>query len=148
EAERAGDAFARLDRQRGRARDERDAAAANGAQARERIEELGSKLASLASILGDERASLEKLDAAAEQAERDADSLAEALTVARVSASTLGEQIGAVRREASGLRDAAAKHRASQRDLAAHVQRASEQAQAHQKAAREAVEEIEALQQQ
>lgn len=146
EAERAGDAFARLDRQRGRARDDRDAAAANGAQARERVAELEGKLASLASILSDERAALEKLGEAAEQAERDADSLAEALTVARVSASTLGEQIGAVRREASGLRDTAAKHRASQRDLATHVQRASEQAQAHQKAAREAAEEIETLQ--
>lgn len=146
EAERAGDAFARLDRQRSRARDEHDAAAANGAQARAKVEELEGTLASLASILGDERAALEELGAAAEQAEKDADSLAEALTVARVSASTLGEQIGAVRREASGLRDAAAKHRTSQRDLAAHVQRASEQAQAHQKAAREAAEEIESLQ--
>lgn len=146
EAERAGDAFARLDRQRSRARDEHDAAAANGAQARAKVEELEGTLASLASILGDERAALEELGAAAEQAEKDADSLAEALTVARVSASTLGEQIGAVRREASGLRDTAAKHRASQRDLAAHVQRASEQAQAHQKAAREAAEEIESLQ--
>lgn len=146
EAERAGDAFARLDRQRSRARDEQDAAAASGALAREKVEELEAKLASLASILDDEHAALDGLSAAAEQAEKDADSLAEALTVARVSASTLGEQIGAVRREASGLRDAAAKHRASQRDLAAHVQRASEQAQAHQKTAREAAEEIESLQ--
>ncbi|MFI4915669.1 MAG: chromosome segregation protein SMC [Phycisphaerales bacterium JB060] len=148
EAERAGDAFARLERQRSRARDEQQSAAESGEQARQRVEELESKLASLASILDDERTALEGLEAAAEQAEKDADSLAEALTVARVSASTLGEQIGAARREASGLRDTAAKHRASQRDLAQHVQRASEQAQAHQKTAREATEEIESLQEQ
>ncbi|UYV12697.1 MAG: chromosome segregation protein SMC [Phycisphaera sp.] len=146
EAERAGDAFARLDRQRNRARDEQDAAAKSGTQAREKVEELEGKLASLSGILDDERTALDGLGAVAEQAEKDADSLGEALTVARVSASRLGEQIGAVRREASGLRDAAAKHRASQRDLAAHVQRASEQAQAHQKTAREAAEEIESLQ--
>jgi chromosome segregation protein len=146
EAERAGDAASRLDRQRSRARDEQAAAAESGAQAQQKVEELRGKLESLASILADERAALEKLAAAVEQAEKDADSLAEALTVARVSASTLGEQIGAVRREASGLRDTAARHRASQRDLAGHVQRAREQAQAHQKTAREAAEEIEALQ--
>jgi len=146
EAERAGDALARLDRQRNRARDELDAAANSGAEARQQVEELESKLASLASILADERGALSVLGQAAEQAEKDADSLAEALTVARVSASTLSEQIGAVRREASGLSGTATKHRADQRDLAAHVQRASEQAQAHQKTAREAAEEIESLQ--
>jgi chromosome segregation protein len=146
EAERAGDALARLDRQRQRARDEQASASASGGQARQKVSELESKLASLASILGDERAALETLAGQVAQAEKDADSLAEALTVARVSASTLGEQIGAARREATGLRDTAAKHRASQRELAAHVQRASEQAQAHQKTAREAAEEIESLQ--
>ncbi len=146
EAERAGDALARLDRQRQRARDERETAASSGEAAAKQVGELEAKLASLASILEDERGALQKLEADAEQAEKDADSLAEALTVARVSASTLGEQIGAARREAASVREAAAKHRASQRDLATHVQRASEQAQAHQKTAREAAEEINTLQ--
>ncbi|OAB62132.1 hypothetical protein AY599_25350 [Leptolyngbya valderiana BDU 20041] len=146
EAERAGDALARLERQQQRARDESQAAAANGEQTRQRVEELEHKLSSLASILEDERSAMETLAREVDQAEKDADSLAEALTVARVSASRLGEQIGAARREASGLRDAAAKHRASQQDLAQHVQRASEQAQAHQKTAREAAEEIKSLQ--
>ncbi|MFI4883466.1 MAG: chromosome segregation protein SMC [Phycisphaerales bacterium JB064] len=142
EAERAGDEFARLDRQRQRARDERETATASGDQARAKVDELASKLESLASILADERAAMETLASEAEQAEKDADSLAEALTVARVSTSTLGEQIGAARREASQVRDAAARHRASQRDLAAQVQRAREQAEAHEKAAQEAATEI------
>lgn len=144
EAERAGDAFARLERQRQRARDERETAAASGAQARSKVDELSSKLESLASILSDERAAMEALAREAEQAEKDADSLAEALTVARVSTSTLGEQIGAARREATQARDSAARHRASQRDLAAQVQRAREQAEAHEKAAQEAAAEIDA----
>ncbi|MGD1916999.1 MAG: chromosome segregation protein SMC [Phycisphaerales bacterium] len=147
EAERAGDEFDRLDRQRQRAIDEREAARSSSAQAREKVADLEKKLESLASILGDERQALETIAEAAERAERDADSLAEALTVARVSTSTLGEQITAARREAAAVRESAESHRASQRELEAQVQRAREQAQDHQKAAREAAAEIESLQQ-
>ncbi|MEO1009443.1 MAG: chromosome segregation protein SMC [Planctomycetota bacterium] len=142
DADRAADEADRLDRDLAQAASEADAMLADLTSAREQIGQLEEKLGSLESILADERATQDEAEAKAEALETEADATAEALTEARVAASTLGEQLNATRQELTALDSGLERQRAARGEIAAQLAHATELAEAHEQTAADAARTI------